>query len=100
MATALVDGIETRYEVLGEGPALLMFSPGGFDATREKWRTQSIYARIRLLDHLPKKYTCIIFDRRETGESGGRIERVTWAHYAAQGKGLLEHLGLEQAQVM
>ncbi|HZA93949.1 MAG TPA: alpha/beta hydrolase, partial [Gemmatimonadales bacterium] len=46
------------------------------------------------------KYTCIIFDRRETGESGGRVERITWAHYAAQGKGLLDHLRIEQAHVM
>ena len=100
MAVALIDGIETRYEVLGTGPALLMFSPGGFDATLEKWRTQSIYAKIRLLDHLPERYTCIIFDRRETGESGGRVERVTWAHYAAQGKGLLDHLRIDQAHLI
>jgi pimeloyl-ACP methyl ester carboxylesterase len=100
VATAVIDGITTRYEVLGSGPALLMFSPGGFDATLEKWSTQSVYARIKLLDHLPKKYTCIIFDRRETGQSGGRVERVTWAHYAAQGKGLLDHLGIFRAHVM
>ena len=100
MATAVIDGITTRYEVTGSGPALLMFSPGGFDATLDKWSTQSIYARIRPVDHLSKSYTCVIFDRRETGESGGRIERVTWNHYAAQGKGLLDHLKIERAHVM
>ena len=100
MATAVIDGITTRYEILGDGPALLMFSPGGFDATIEKWSTQGIYARIKLLDHLPKHYTCIVFDRRETGQSGGRVERITWGHYAAQGKGLLDHLKIERAHVM
>jgi len=95
-----IEGIDTYYEVLGSGPALLMFSPGGFDATIEKWRTQSIYAKIKLLDHLPRHYTCIVFDRRETGASGGRVERVTWSHYMAQGKGLLDHLGIGQAHVM
>ena len=100
MATAVIDGITTRYEILGDGPALLMFSPGGFDATIEKWSTQGIYARIKLLDHLPKHYTCIVFDRRETGQSGGRVERITWGHYAAQGKGLLDHLKIEHAHVM
>jgi len=100
VATALIDGITTRYEILGSGPALLMFSPGGFDATLDKWRTQSIYARIKLLDHLPQKYSCIVFDRRETGASGGRVERITWAHYAAQGKGLLDHLQIEQAHII
>jgi pimeloyl-ACP methyl ester carboxylesterase len=100
VATAVIDGITTRYEVIGSGPALLMFSPGGFDATLDKWTTQSVYARIKLLDHLPKKYTCIVFDRRETGQSGGRVERVTWAHYAAQGKGLLDLLKVARVHVM
>ena len=77
-----------------------MYAPGGFDATVEKWRTQGVYARIKLLDHLPKKYRCIVFDRRECGESGGRVERITWAHYVSQGKGLLDHLKIERAHVM
>jgi pimeloyl-ACP methyl ester carboxylesterase len=100
VATAVIDGITTRYEILGDGPPLLMFSPGGFDATVEKWSTQGIYAKIKLLDHLPARYTCIVFDRRETGQSGGRVERITWAHYAAQGIGLLAHLNIDRAHVM
>jgi len=100
MPTALIDGIETRYEVVGEGPPLLMFSPGGFDATLEKWRTQGIYASVKLLDHLPAHHACILFDRRETGLSGGRVERVTWAHYVRQGVGLLDHLGIQCAHWM
>jgi len=95
-----IDGIATRYEVLGEGPPLLMYSPGGFDATVEKWSTQGVYARIGLLEQLSKSYRCIVFDRRECGQSGGRVERITWAHYVAQGKGLLEHLGIERAHLM
>lgn len=100
MPTAITDGISTRYEVTGSGPAILMYSPGGFDATLDKWRTQGVYAKIKLLDHLPKKYTCITFDRRETGQSGGRVERVTWADYVAQGIGLLDHLKIERAHIM
>jgi pimeloyl-ACP methyl ester carboxylesterase len=100
MATAVIDGITTRYETLGSGPPLLMYAPGGFDATVEKWSTQGVYAKIRLLDHLPQQYTCIVFDRRECGQSGGRVERVTWAHYVAQGRGLLDHLGIKRAHLM
>ena len=100
MATALIDGINTHYDVIGSGPPLLMFSPGGFDATIGKWRTQGIYATIKPLDHLPARFTCIVFDRRESGESGGRVEHITWAHYVAQGKGLLDHLNIERAHVM
>ena len=100
MATAVIDGITTRYEVIGSGPPLLMFSPGGYDGTLEKWATLGVYAKTRLMDHLPKKYSCIIFDRRECGQSGGRVERVTWAHYVAQGKGLLDHLKIKRAHLM
>src|SRR6516225_3149793 len=100
MPTAVIDGIATRYEVLGAGPPLLMYAPGGFNATIETWRTQSVYAKIKLLDHLPKTYTCIVFDRRECGQSGGRVERVTWADYVAQGKGLLDHLGIARAHIL
>jgi pimeloyl-ACP methyl ester carboxylesterase len=98
--TASTDGIATRYEVTGSGPPLLMFSPGGFDATLDKWTALGSYRRLNLLGHLARRYTCIAFDRRESGRSGGRVERVTWDHYAAQGKGLLEHLGVERAHLM
>jgi pimeloyl-ACP methyl ester carboxylesterase len=77
-----------------------MFAPAGFDASMDKWRTTGVYTRIKPLEHLPKKYSCIIFDRRETGGSGGRVERLTWAHYVAQGKGLLEHLDIKRAHLM
>ena len=100
MPTADIDGISTHYEVIGQGPALLMYAPGGFDATADKWRNQSIYAKIKLLDHLPSHYSCIVFDRRECGASGGRVERVTWVHYVRHGKALLEHLGHKRAHVM
>jgi pimeloyl-ACP methyl ester carboxylesterase len=98
--TAVIDGIATRYDVLGEGPPLLMYAPGGFDATIEKWSTQGVYSRIKLLEHLPKKFRCIVFDRRECGHSGGRVERITWAHYVRQGKELLDHLKIERAHLM
>ena len=100
MPTAVIDGIATHYEVTGDGPPLLMFSPGGFNATPANWTSFSLYARLRLVDHLAKSYTCIMFDRRESGDSGGRVERITWADYAAQGKGLLDHLGIARAHLM
>src|SRR5260221_2273470 len=100
MATASLDGIATRYEVFGSGPPVLMFSPGGFDATVEKWSTLGVYARVKLLEHLPKKFMCIAYDRRETGQSGGRVERVSWDSFVAQGKALLKHLQIERAHLI
>ncbi len=100
MPISVVDGIPTEYEVLGSGPPLLMFSPGGFDAIKENWSTQGIYGQVQPLSQLSKSYTCLIFDRRESGSSGGRVERLTWDHYANQGLGLLRHLGFGRAHVM
>jgi len=95
-----IDGIETRYEVRGDGPPLLMYAPGGFDARIEQWTDLGVYKRIGLLDHLPRKFRCILFDRRENGRSGGRVERITWQHYVRQGAGLLDALGIGKAHIM
>jgi len=98
--TATIDGIATRYEMAGSGPPLLMFSPGGFNAALENWVSFGIYARLNLLDHLTRTYTCITFDRRESGGSGGRVERVGWDDYVAQAIGLLDHLSIDRAHAM
>lgn len=100
MPTIRLNGIETRYELLGEGPPLLLFAPGGFDATVEKWSTLGVYARVKPVEALSRRFRCIAYDRRECGQSGGRVERVTWAHFAEQGRALLDHLGIERAALM
>lgn len=100
MPTAVCDGIATRYELLGDGPPLLMFSPGGFNATIENWTSFGIYARLNLLEHLTRRFTCVAFDKRESGRSGGRVERIRWADYARQGSALLDHLGIERAHLL
>jgi len=98
--TATVDGIPTRYEIGGDGPPLLMFSPGGFDSRLENWTEQGLYPRIELMARLRERFTCIAFDRRESGRSGGRLERIRWDHWVTQGAGLLDHLGIERAHLI
>jgi len=100
MPFAEIDGIRTRYDLVGNGPPLLMYAPGGFNARLEQWSDLGIYKRIGLLDHLPAHYTCIVFDRRENGESGGRVEAVGWQHFVRQGAGLLDKLGFEKAHLI
>ncbi len=100
MPFAEIDGISTHYEVVGEGPPLLMFSPGGFDARIEKWSDLGVYKRIRLLDHLPRHFTCILFDRRENGGRAGGSNASPGSTTSRQGAGLLDHLGHESAHLM
>lgn len=100
MANVTINGIDTYYEVIGSGPPLLMCAPGGFDADVEKWRTQGIYSQLKFLDNLSKNYTCIAFDRRDTGKSSGSVEPLQWVDYAHHAKGMLEALDIEKAHVM
>lgn len=100
MPIATLDGIRTRYETVGQGPALLMFSPGGFDSSLENWTSFGRYRDLGFVDALSPHYTCVVFDRREAGHSGGRVERLTWERYVAQARGLLDHLGIDSAHTM
>ncbi|MET7861635.1 alpha/beta hydrolase [Streptomyces sp. NPDC005318] len=95
-----LDGIRTRYETVGEGPPLLMFSPGGFDSGLENWTTFGRYRDLGFLDAFAPHYRCVVFDRREAARSGGRVERLTWKRYVDQAIGLLDHLGIESAHAM
>ncbi len=100
MPTATIDGLEVSYVTRGSGPALLMLAPGGFDATMEKWATAGVWKGMRPLDTLSSEFTLIAYDRRESGASGGRVERLTWSLFADQAKALLDHLGIREAYIL
>jgi pimeloyl-ACP methyl ester carboxylesterase len=100
MPVAVVDSIATRYEVVGSGPPLVLFAPGGFDATIEKWTSLGVYAKTQPVSHLSQHFTCVLFDRRECGQSGGRVERLDWSSYVKQAVGLMDHLKIERAHLM
>ncbi|MDQ7908899.1 alpha/beta hydrolase [Phytohabitans sp. ZYX-F-186] len=100
MPTVDLDGIATHYEVVGDGPALLMFAPGGFNATADNWRRHGVYRGLNLVPRLSTEFRLVLFDRRESGRSGGRVQSLSWHDYAVQGKALLDHLGLPRAHLM
>ena len=100
MPNASIDGIDTYYETYGSGSPILMFAPGGFDATIDKWRVASAWTGIDAIKAFAAEHTIIVYDRRECGRSGGRVERLSWASYTRQGKSLLDHLKIDTAWVM
>src|ERR671914_748793 len=100
MSRDVIDGLETNYEVIGAGTPLLLFAPGGFDATIEKWREASAWKGIDALAVLAAQHKVIVYDRRECGRSGGRIERLSWASYTRQAAALLDHLKVPSAYVL
>ena len=100
MPVANVDGIDTYYETHGSGTPILMCAPGGFDATIEKWRVASAWTGIDAIQALAAAHTVILYDRRECGQSGGRVERLSWVSYTKHGKALLDHLRIDAAWIM
>src|SRR5512146_1298033 len=100
MPFADIDGIKTHYEVSGEGPPLLMLAPAGFDASMSRWRLNGVWKDLRPLNTLTREFRLIAYDRRESGESGGRIETFTWATFARHAVALLDYLKLEDAHVL
>jgi pimeloyl-ACP methyl ester carboxylesterase len=100
MAIATVDGIDTYYETHGSGSPILMCAPGGFDATIDKWREASAWTGIDAIKALAAEHTVILYDRRECGRSGGRVERLGWTTFARHGKALLDHLNIASAWIM
>ena len=100
MPVAKVDGIDTYYETLGSGTPILMCAPGGFDATIDKWRAASAWTGIDAIQALAAEHTVILYDRRECGNSGGRVQRLSWASFTKHGKALLDHLNIDAAWIM
>jgi len=100
MPNATINGIEIAYETHGSGPPLLMLAPGGFDSTIDKFRTAGVWSKMDTFGVLGQHFTCIAYDRREAGSSGGRVEPLSWGLYADEAAGLLDHLNIDQAFVL
>jgi pimeloyl-ACP methyl ester carboxylesterase len=100
MPNATLDGIDTYYETHGSGSPILMCAPGGFDATIDKWRVASAWTGMDAIKALAAEHMIVVYDRRECGQSGGRVERLSWASYTRQGKALLDHLKIQSAWIM
>jgi pimeloyl-ACP methyl ester carboxylesterase len=100
MPFAEIEGIKTRYEVRGDGPPLLLLAPVGFDDSISRRWADRVWRGFRPLDALAADFRLIVYDRRETGGSGGRIEPLTWPLFARHATGLLDHLGIQDAVVL
>jgi pimeloyl-ACP methyl ester carboxylesterase len=99
MPFVTLDGIKTRYIRQGSGPCLLMMAPRAFDSKLEsfdygKWK------EMNAVEALSAHFNVVAYDRREAGQSGGRVEVLTWKVFAQHAKLLLESLGVERSFVL
>jgi pimeloyl-ACP methyl ester carboxylesterase len=100
MPQATINGLKINYAVHGNGPPMIMLSPGGFDSNIDGWSSRSVWKELRPLETLAKEFTMIAYDRREAGQSGGRVEPHTWYMWAAEAVALLDHLKIDRAWVI
>ena len=100
MPQAALNGLKINYAVQGNGPPMIMLSPGGFDSNIDGWSSRSVWKDLRPLETLAKEFTMIAYDRREAGQSGGRVEPHTWYMWAAEAVALLDHLKIDRAWII
>ena len=103
MPFATINGIRVHYLIQGSGPHLLMFAPGGWRSVISRWTAaggKEAFGEMDGLAALSKHFTCIAYDRRECGLSGGRVEPLNWDLYVAEAKGLLDLAGAKDAYVL
>lgn len=103
MPFATLNGIQVNYQIRGSGPPLLMFAPGGFRSVMSRWTAAAgnrEWKEMDALATLSRHFTTIAYDRREAGQSGGRVEPLTWDLYVLEAKALLDLAGAKQAIVL
>ena len=103
MAFATINGLRIHYLVQGSGPFLLMFAPGGFRSVISRWTARGGKREWKEMDGLAalsRHFTCIAYDRRESGLSEGRVEPLTWDLYVQEAKALLDLAGAKEAHVL
>ena len=103
MPFADINGIRINYVVQGSGPHLLMFAPGGWRSVMSRWTAaggKEAFGEMDGLAALSRHFTCIAYDRRECGLSGGRVEPLHWDLYVAEAKALLDLAGAKEALIL
>jgi len=100
---ANINGISVNYQIQGQGPALLMFAPGGWRSVMSRWTAaagKEAWKEMDGLATLSKHFTTIAYDRRESGLSGGRVEALSWDLYVKEAHALLDLAGFKSAYIL
>jgi pimeloyl-ACP methyl ester carboxylesterase len=99
MPFVTLDGIKTHFIQKGAGPHLLMMAPRAFDSTLRSWE-HGKWSDMKAIDTLSRHFSVIAYDRREAGQSCGRVETLTWKVFAQHAKLLIEHLAVERTLIL
>jgi pimeloyl-ACP methyl ester carboxylesterase len=90
-------GASIYYEQRGSGDALLLLAPGGLNSSVQFWGRMPLNP----LEAFADEFRVIAMDQRNAGQSRGPLETDDpWASYARDQLAVLDHLGVERAQVI
>jgi pimeloyl-ACP methyl ester carboxylesterase len=91
MPIANVNGIELYFEEQGSGDAVLLIPASWWPS--DTWK-------VGVVPVLSRRYRTIIFDCRGTGRSSKPADGYTVKQFAADARGLLNHLGITRCHVV
>ena len=85
------------YEVHGDGPALLLFAPGGMRSSIASWGRAPYHPVHEFASH----YRVITMDQRNAGASSAPVSASDgWHSYTDDHLALLDELGVERCQLL
>jgi pimeloyl-ACP methyl ester carboxylesterase len=89
--------VSVYYETRGRGFPLLLFPPGGMNATIDWWQR----APFNPVEVFSPNYWTITLDQRNAGRSTGPLDMEDpWGSYASDHLELMNHLGIERCLVL
>jgi pimeloyl-ACP methyl ester carboxylesterase len=91
METARIGDIDICYELLGDGPPLVMIM--GYSANIDWWDPE-------LVEDLANSFRLLLFDNRGAGRTSAGAKRFSIPQFARDIAGLMEVLGIERAHVI
>jgi pimeloyl-ACP methyl ester carboxylesterase len=91
------DGATIYYEEQGSGDPILLLAPGGLNSSIQFWGRMPLNP----LEAFKDEFRVVAMDQRNAGRSRGPLEPGdAWSMYARDQLAVLDHLGIERAQVI
>ena len=97
MPSATVNGVETSYEVIGDGATAVLYIHGGFGGA-----STTLVSRERAISKTfpPDRVMTISYDRRSAGQSEYVLTHYRLPDLAADARALLRHLSVDRSVVV
>ncbi len=97
MPRANINGVDTSYEVIGDGANVVLYIHGGFGGA-----STTLVSRERAIANIfPRDtVTTVLYDRRSAGQSEYVLTPYTLPDLAADARALLSHMGVDRSVVI